>query len=139
MRIIPNQENVGRKIQESSPRNDNRQQSHDEIQGEINVEFCFLADQSVEHRLVGAIDQVFLAVVKIVDDVARSNRQRGGKNDDEQVEIEQDGQGSFFGSEDENCRKILRQNDYRNVVTPDHGEQTDEFQGYEFMLSAEHF
>ena len=56
MRIVPNQENIGGKIEKSSLRNDYGYLYYNEIKRKIDLQFCFLANQSVEHGFVGTID-----------------------------------------------------------------------------------
>lgn len=128
VRVEPDQENIHRKEQNHTPGNKNRNQDDQKVERKIHIQFGALAHQSVEHGFVRTVNQVFLGIVKIVDDVTRSDRQARSQNEDEHIGIQQDlHRTRAFGRQNENRRQVLRQDNDRNVVAAYDREQTDDF------------
>ena len=116
MRIDPNAKNIGRKEQHRFKTYRTRGKNRRKIQQEVGRQFKALTDQTVQHAFSRFIDQVFLGVVKVIDDVPCGNDQGGAKNDNKQQRIEKHlPQGNVRG-QNVDGRQVLRQGDHQDIV-----------------------
>lgn len=128
VRIEPDQENIHRKEQQHAPRNEKCNERDKKVEREIHIQFGALAHQAVEHGFARPVDQILFGIVKIIDNVARSNRQARCEHKNKYIGVEQDfHRAGAFGRQDKNRRQILRNDNDGNVVAAHDREQAGDF------------